>query len=331
MTDSPPFRMSREGAASAPDEATDQQRHLRHALRTPLNQIIGYSEMLQEDAEARGLPEFVTDLKKIEHAGRRLLELIQSATESLVVPRNVPASTVSESSSRALDPAPALAAVSALLPAAGKASETHGDDTSSRHEPTPQAAVSGRILVVDDDALNRDLLTRRLKARSFQTDTAVNGREALFLIANERFDLVLLDVMMPDMSGIEVLGHLRRRFDAAELPVIMATAKDGSDDMVRALEAGANDYITKPLDMAVVLARVSTQLLLKGTRDRVRELDARLATAQERVGRMAGSASHGVDDVNAWSKEVTAEIGDAIGSHRVSMFLYERESLVCVA
>src|SRR6187551_2685159 len=112
MTDSPPFRMSREGAASAPDEATDQQRHLRHALRTPLNQIIGYSEMLQEDAEARGLPEFASDLKKIELAGRRLLELIQLATESLVAPRSLPASSVSESSSRALDPALERVAVS---------------------------------------------------------------------------------------------------------------------------------------------------------------------------------------------------------------------------
>jgi DNA-binding response OmpR family regulator/tRNA A-37 threonylcarbamoyl transferase component Bud32 len=338
MTDSPLFNTSRAGAASTdgPDEVAERQRHLRHALRTPLSQIIGYSEILQEDAEALGKPEFVSDLKKIELAGRKLLELIQSATDSLVVPRNVAASTVSESSPRTFAPPPERAAVSALLPPAEAEPDTTRQPTLIRDDPsslpkTTQAAVSGRILVVDDDDLNRDLLTRRLRARAFDTSAAANGREALRLIANESFDLVLLDVMMPDMSGIEVLGHLRRRLDAAELPVIMATARDGSDDMVRALEAGANDYVTKPLDMAVVLARVSTQLSLKSARDRVRELDARLATAQERVGRMAGSASHGVADVEAWSQQVAAEIGDAIGNHHVSMFLYERESLVRVA
>ena len=94
------------------------------ALRTPLNQIIGYSEMLQEDAEALGHSEFVSDLKKIELAGRKLLELIQSgAAESLVAPRNAPASTVSESSSRALAPLPEPAAVSALLPTTDDSSQ----------------------------------------------------------------------------------------------------------------------------------------------------------------------------------------------------------------
>jgi len=320
------------------DDAIEQQRRWRHALRTPLNQIIGYSEMLQEDAEALGKPDFVSDLKKIELAGRTLLELIESATaaqlageaaadetgaretprqssESLVAPRNVAESAISEAASRRVLPSPPPAASPIPSPLPARA-QTHS------------IPPVGRILVVDDDAANRELLARRLKARSFDTATAANGREALRLIHDDAFDLVLLDVMMPDMSGFEVLSHLRRRFDPGELPVIMATARDGSDDLVQALEAGANDYVTKPLDMAVVLARVSTQLLLKMARDRVRELDLRLAMAHERVAHMAGSASHGAEDVNAWCEQVTAEVGDAIGDQRVSMFLYEGEALV---
>jgi len=314
---------------------------LRHALRTPLNQIIGYSEMLQEDAEALGKPDFVNDLKKIELAGRKLLELIESAgatqlageaaadetgaretprqsNESLVAPRNLAESAISEAASRRMVPSPPPLASPIPSPLPARA-QTHS------------IPPVGRILVVDDDPANRELLARRLKARSFETATAANGREALRLIHDEAFDLVLLDVMMPDMSGFEVLSHLRRRFEPGELPVIMATARDGSDDLVQALEAGANDYVTKPLDMAVVLARVNTQLLLKAARDRVRELDLRLAMAHERVAHMAGSASHGAEDVNAWSEQVTAEVGDAIGDQRVSMFLYEGETLLRAA
>ncbi len=117
-----------------------------------------------------------------------------------------------------------------------------------------------RILVVDDNESNRDLLSRRLEKKSFRVATASGGRRALDLLGQETFQLVLLDIMMPDMSGIEVLREIRKTRSASELPVIMATAKADSKDMVEALDLGANDYVTKPIDFAVLLARVQAQL-----------------------------------------------------------------------
>jgi class 3 adenylate cyclase len=121
----------------------------------------------------------------------------------------------------------------------------------------------GSLLVVDDSEMNRDMLTRRLVRRGYTVAAAENGRQALAMIASQPFDLVVLDIMMPGLSGLQVLEDLRRRHAPSELPVIMATAKDQSEDIVLALKLGANDYVTKPLDFPVVLARVQTQLSLK--------------------------------------------------------------------
>ena len=126
------------------------------------------------------------------------------------------------------------------------------------------------ILVVDDNEMNRDMLSRRLGKRGYEVMVAEGGAEALELVSEHRFDLVLLDIMMPGMDGCEVLERLRATHDPARLPVIMATARTESEDVVRALKMGANDYVTKPFDFPVVLARVGTQVELKRSRD---ELD----------------------------------------------------------
>lgn len=132
------------------------------------------------------------------------------------------------------------------------------------------------ILVVDDNEMNRDMLSRRLQRNGFTADTAEDGPTALRALESGDYALVLLDIMMPGMSGMEVLARIRESQDGTELPVIMATAKDQPSDIVAALEAGANDYVTKPLELKVVLARVNTQLALKAANDRVRALAADL-------------------------------------------------------
>jgi CheY-like chemotaxis protein len=124
-------------------------------------------------------------------------------------------------------------------------------------------AADFTLLVVDDNAENREMLSRRLLKKGFQVLVAEGGREALSAIESQPVDLVLLDIMMPGMSGVEVLEELRKTRSAADLPVIMATAKTDSEDVVQALELGANDYVTKPIDFPVVLARVQSQLRLK--------------------------------------------------------------------
>jgi class 3 adenylate cyclase len=134
------------------------------------------------------------------------------------------------------------------------------------------------ILIVDDNPDNCDMLARRLKRRGLESTIAVSGEKALGLIEQQKFDLVLLDIMMPGINGLQVLEKLRATFSVQELPVIMATAKIDSEDVVQALVLGANDYVTKPIDFPVLFARVQTQLELKDMHDHNRQLVKQLET-----------------------------------------------------
>lgn len=129
-----------------------------------------------------------------------------------------------------------------------------------------------RLLIVDDIANNREMLARRFNLRNFDTAEADSGQKALTLIEEEAFDAVLLDIVMPDLDGLEVLSRIRRRYSAAELPVIMVTGLAQSSDIVKALSLGANDYVTKPVDFAVARARVCTQLARKRAEERLNQL-----------------------------------------------------------
>ena len=136
--------------------------------------------------------------------------------------------------------------------------------------------AQGTLLVVDDNALNREALTRRLGRHGYTVAMAADGAEALAQIVAQPFDLVLLDIMMPGMSGLEMLRTLRAQYALADVPVIMVTAKEQSADVVAALQLGANDYVTKPIDFPVLLARVQTQLALKRATEASRHLAAQL-------------------------------------------------------
>jgi class 3 adenylate cyclase/CheY-like chemotaxis protein len=247
------------------EPAKDALSKIRHDLRTPINQIIGYAELLQEDAEEKGQQGFVPDLKKIHGAARRLLGLIEEL----------------------LAPGKGLAAIAAPTPAPGHAPPEDDEPPvireamptrADRHGPRTLQRLAGevkdRLLVVDDNELNRDMLSRRLKAKGFEILIAEDGQQALDIIQQGGVDLVLLDVMMPGISGLEVLKRARGalKLTSADLPIIMATAKDASEDVVEALRLGANDYVVKPLDFPVVLARVSAQLAVKRAKDEINRL-----------------------------------------------------------
>jgi len=134
----------------------------------------------------------------------------------------------------------------------------------------------GRILVVDDVEDNRAVLCRRLQRRGFVTVEADGGTAALARLEAESFDLVLLDVMMPDVTGLDVLAEVRTKHSAEDLPIIMVTAMSQSEDVVRALALGANDYVTKPIDFPVALARIQTQLNRKRAEDSLRATNSTL-------------------------------------------------------
>lgn len=132
-------------------------------------------------------------------------------------------------------------------------------DTGEAQEGALVAALP-RLLIVDDVEDNRNILARRFQRRGFDIVEASSGKDALALIAARSFDTVMLDVMMPEMDGIEVLRRIRAEHSASALPVIMVTARSQSEDVVAALSLGANDYVTKPVDFSVALARVNSQI-----------------------------------------------------------------------
>jgi diguanylate cyclase (GGDEF)-like protein/PAS domain S-box-containing protein len=117
-----------------------------------------------------------------------------------------------------------------------------------------------RVLIVDDNEMNRDMLARRLERKGYSVRVAENALCLRERIQKEAVDLLLLDVEMPEISGLDALQSLRQFYSATELPIIMVTAKQQSEDIVKALDMGANDYLTKPVDFSVALARIRTQV-----------------------------------------------------------------------
>jgi diguanylate cyclase (GGDEF)-like protein/PAS domain S-box-containing protein len=155
----------------------------------------------------------------------------------------------------------------------------------------------GSILVIDDSEFNRDALSRRLGQKGFLVEIAADGAGGLECVAKGHHDLVLLDVEMPGMSGLEVLSRLRASRSQTELPVIMVTARAQSADIVEALGLGANDYITKPIDFAVALARIRTHLSHKWA-------VADLHESEERYALAVRGANDGLWDWNVTTNEV---------------------------
>ena len=216
---------------------------LQHELRTPANHIIGYSDLLIEQAGEQGQTGLIADLKKVCEAAQRWLSLM----ESYLLPA---------AGSHVSTPTPAE-----TEPAKRTKSKPSAPAKPSLEGPS-LAAAPASLLVVDDDDSSRELLARRLHRAGFLVTTAKDGTAALDLVRHRSFNLMLLDFMMPDMDGLEVLRRIRKRHAAAELPVIMVTGRDASGDIVRALKQGANDYLTKPVDFEVALARLNTHLQL---------------------------------------------------------------------
>ncbi len=153
------------------------------------------------------------------------------------------------------------------------------------------------LMIVDDDESNRDMLARRLQRSGFEVILAEDGPQALVLVEEKPPDLVLLDIRMPGMNGMQVLEAIRAKYTPSQLPVIMVTAEGQSASIVEALHCGANDYITKPVDMPVALARIRTLLSQK-------TLSTSLRESEERYARAARGANDGLWDWNLEKGEV---------------------------
>jgi len=137
-----------------------------------------------------------------------------------------------------------------------------------------------RLLVVDDNKVNRLLLSRNIELMGHRVAAAENGRVALELLRREAFDLLLLDIEMPEMDGFQVLEQLARDLQLRDLPVIVTSSLEGLDNIVRCIELGAEDYLQKPVNPALLKARIGTSLEKKRLRDQQKELVRRFATRE---------------------------------------------------
>ena len=152
---------------------------------------------------------------------------------------------------------------------------------------TGAMTAGGHLLVVDDDRLNRMLLTRALGEAGYTAETAENGRQALALLRDRRqpaFDIILLDVLMPEMDGYQTLACIKEQGTLQHLPVIMISAVDDMDSIIRCIKLGATDYLTKPFNAALLHARISASLAGK----RLRDLELEYL---EQVGRVTAAAA----------------------------------------
>ena len=276
---------------------------LRHELRTPVNHIVGYAEMLLEDAAG---PEHAARRAALEttiRAAREALQLINvtlNPTRSTVSAAEVaalsdalrgPQATITAAvgdllasgetppaSELAADLKRVLAAAERLVPAptaGAPPSPRSAAGTPNRPSPEiaaapgPDVAAAGRarVLVVDDIEDNREVLMRRLRREGYLVDSADNGRRALELIASQPFDLVLLDVMMPELDGYAVLDRIKGDPATRDIPVIMISALDEMAGIARCIEHGAEDYLPKPFDPVLLRARLGACLEKKRLRD----------------------------------------------------------------
>lgn len=278
---------------------------LRHNLRTPVNHILGYGEMLIEDAADAGNDTLVTDLRGIHEDGKRILEIINNALtpatnevheddlramhERLAVPLNaiiVRGRTLANSAA-AGDLGKIENAAQRLLALSGSifrveavpVAEVALDPVATVGRPRGKA--TGRILVVDDNESNRDVLGKRLQREGYTVSSAANGRAALEMVGDGAFDLVLLDIMMPEVDGFEVLQRMKGDASLCDIPVIMISALDEIQSVVRCIETGAEDYLQKPFDPVLLRARIGACLEKKRLRDEQKRKTLELEKAIE--------------------------------------------------
>jgi class 3 adenylate cyclase/CheY-like chemotaxis protein len=227
-------------------------RRLRHDLRTPLTQIIGYCDLWLEEADAVANPRFLADLARLKMAGQRLFASLTETSET------------SSASSKS--------AAELVLPPESPMS-------SARNE-------RGKLLIVDDDELNREVLSRRLLRQGHQVKLAVNGRAALEILGREGFDLILLDMLMPEMNGMEFLRHLKADAALRYLPVIIISALDDLDSIAQCIQLGADDYLSRPFNSVLLQARIGACLEKKRLRDREIDYMRQIEREKERYNEL---------------------------------------------
>ncbi|RPI39297.1 MAG: adenylate/guanylate cyclase domain-containing response regulator, partial [Betaproteobacteria bacterium] len=295
---------------------------------TPMNAILGYCDVLIEEAAALGVEAFLPDLRHLHAESNRMLERINDAVppvsedagrdldavrtrarESLFAPSRALLNEAQSIFAKAGDVEAARPDFERLVSAANKlmvlveglARPADGEQdralsrsvqqTLNRLRPAAAQPTSsgGTLLVVDDNALNRDLLTRQLVREGYNVLAVGSGREALETLRLHDFDLILLDVIMPEMDGVQLLDEIERDANLSGIPVIMMSALDEIGGVARCLEKGAADYLIKPADPVLLRARVRSTLQIRHLRADLRSAEAELEENAAAIGRLARS------------------------------------------
>lgn len=170
------------------------------------------------------------------------------------------------------------------------------------------------ILVADDNETNRDILVTRLEAHGYQTLQAADGEEALRGVAQHSPDLVLLDVMMPNLDGVEACRRLKSDRAAAFTPVILVTAKAATQDIVAGLDAGADEYLTKPVDQAALVARVRSALRIKSLHEQVQAQAADLANWNQTLARRVEEQVAEIERIGRLKRFLAPQVAQLVSS-----------------
>ncbi len=236
------------------DLEVDKNR-LRHDLRTPVNAILGYSELIVEEFGDQIAPTVLADIRTVIGESAVLVGQIDKVMDE-----------TADSAQAGIDSLTAYSLQETL-------SLFH------RNEET----LSGHILVVDDIAQNRELLKRQLERHGHEVTLAASGREALALLETQDIDVALVDILMPDLNGIDLLSHLKARKDWRQIPVIMVSGLKDIEAVTRCIEAGAEDYLAKPVDQVLLKSRVRACLEKRRWQLQEREYVAQIEYERDRA------------------------------------------------
>jgi len=355
--------------------------HVRHDLRSPLTNIIGFADILIEEASAEGLATFLEDFRRIRQLSGQIFDAINKTLEIDSLQKK-PA-TILHLQGEILETVPGIRAAIKLLltQSAVKENKVYAEDLErisagaeqllergqhmldelsevlrsviaeerelratrmlesgdsafitrqiidQKQQPVVELIRKERIteasiLVVDDNESNRVLLSRRLARQSHRVDAAADGLEAMDMIQGNDYDCILLDVIMPGLDGYQVLEKVKADQRLRHVPVIMISAMDDIDSLVRCIEHGADDYMTKPFDPILLGARVNACLEKKQLRDQEQSLIHRLQDEQAMVEklllnilpeRVAERLKNGESPIVDQFEEATVMFADLVG------------------
>jgi signal transduction histidine kinase len=271
---------------------------LRMELLTPLSTIVGYSEMLLEEAPA----ELIPDLDRINTSAQQLVSLVndivhlaQQQLQTLTALDSIPPQFFLEHPATATLMRSATTTLNAVNQQGSSAPQTQG----------------GTILVVDDNPTNCDLLSRQLKRQGYTVTTATSAKQALRLLKAIPYELILLDAIMPEIDGLELLQQLKQDDRFKHIPAIVISALETIDVAVKCIELGAEDYLHKPCDPILLQARIATCLEKKRLRDRE-------ILYRQQVEHLTATAA-AIEERNRIAREIHDSLGHSLTALNVQM------------